>query len=192
MWPWPLNIRHEPGLRVYRRSLPIQRHAHLRHGYAKHPRSPHRTPLESYEYLRAAFRTRAERRATPGVYTIVDFLYEFRVWANYQDVDTVLALWGPGYRSFIDMNLSVLVFFIGGCVELAFASTQGQTAYSTELQRIYDSFVSRDDTLRGEFPNSPLYQRLQVYRGKGLVTADIALRSEPNPHRVNIIGAEVV
>lgn len=192
VWPWPLGIRHAPGRRVRRASLPIGRLPHLQFGYARHPRPPHRTPLESYEFVRAAFRKLAARRKPSTVYTLVDFLYDFRVWANYQDIDTLMALWGPGYRSFIDMNLSVLVFFIGGCVELAFAASQGAPKYSAELQRFYDRFIARDDALRGDFPSSPLYQRSQIFSGRQLIDSGLNLRSEENPHRVEVLRAKVV
>lgn len=191
VWPWPLSIRHSPGRRVRRSTLPIRQLPHLQYGYARHPRAPYRTPQESYEYVRVQLRKRALSRGKDSTYTLVDFLYDFRVWANYRDIDSLLALWGPGYRAIIDMNLSVLLFFIGSAAELAFAAAVGETAYLDQLQHLYDAFVSRDRHLRIEFPSCPLFQRLQVFRGTGIVSSGIRLATEENPHAVDLIRPSV-
>jgi hypothetical protein len=191
LWPWPLSIRHAPGRRVRRADLPIQHLDYLRYGYARHPRPPHRTPLQSYEFVRAQFRKRARRRGADRTYSVTDFLYEFRVWANYQDIDSLLSLWGPGYRSIVDMNLAALLFFAGAATEIAFAATHGEEAYLDQLQHLYDTFVRRDATLKAQFANSPAFQRLQVFRGTSLVVDGIRLATEENPHAVKVLGSRV-
>ncbi len=187
IWPWPLSIRYSPGRRVRRSTLPPWQRAHLGYRYARHPRAPHRTPQQSYEFVREQLQKRAKIRGNDSTYTLVDFLYDFRVWANYRDIDSLLALWGPGYRAIIDMNLGALLFFIASSAEIAFAASLGEEAYLGKLQHLYDGFVSRDDHLRREFPSCPLYQRLQVLRGTGIVTSGIRLTTDENPHAVELI-----
>jgi hypothetical protein len=50
----------------------------------------------------------------------------------------LLRLWGPGYKSFLDQNLSTLTFFFGAFAELGYIAVRGGRAYLKELQRYYD------------------------------------------------------
>jgi hypothetical protein len=184
--PWPVSVYYAPGHRVLRSTLPISQLPHLRYDYARHPRTPCRTPRDSYEYIRTQLRKRARGRGKHSAYTLIDFLYDFRVWANYKDIDGLLALWGPGYRAFIDMDLAVLVFFIGSAAEIAFASAFGEEAYVDQLQHFYDTFVLRDQQLRGQFRSCPLFQRAEVFRGTGLVNSGVTPAVEESPHVVSL------
>ena len=72
----------------------------------RHPREPQRTPLEIYENIRQVFQKRAQRRTRLDRYTLFDYLHDFRIWANYLDIDNLLSLRGEGYKSLLNKKSS--------------------------------------------------------------------------------------
>jgi hypothetical protein len=78
---------------------------------------------------------------------IFDFLHDFRVWANYQNIDDLLSLRGIGYKAFIDQNLSLLLFMIGGITEICYIAVHGAESYLRNLQKLYDLFALNNPQL---------------------------------------------
>jgi hypothetical protein len=109
---------------------------------------------------------------------LFDYLHDFRIWANYLDIDNLLSLWGPGYKSFIDQNLSMLTFFVGGISEICYLSVFGETHYLEQLQGLYNSFIANNPELENDFANTPVYQRHLIYNQMGWVNKTIALRKQ--------------
>ena len=109
---------------------------------------------------------------------LFDYLHDFRIWANYLDIDNLLSLWGSGYKTFIDQNLSMLLFFIGGISEIGYLSVFEESHYLKQLQSLYDLFVTNNPELESEFINTPVYQRLLIYNGLGLVNRKITLKQK--------------
>lgn len=186
IWSFPISILWAPRQRVSRRELPIHCLPHLRYQYARHPRAPYRTPMESFEFLYAHFRRRAQARKNPVIYTIVDLLREFRVWANYIDIDNVLSLWGSGFRSFLDQNLSTVTFFLAGVSEVGFIAVRGAEEYLQELQAFYDGFVCNNEEIEDVFTGTPIYHRMCIYSDLGLTGGGVRLRSHPDINAVSI------
>lgn len=120
---------------------------------------------------------------------LFDFLHDFRVWANYQNIDDMLNLWGIGYKAFIDQNLSLILFMIGGISELAFIAVQGADQYIQSLQKLYDLFATNNPQLEREFKNTPIYQRHELYKELGFVDQSLKLKTEVNPNAVIFIEA---
>ena len=120
IWKFPLDIGYYPGIRVQRKHLPVGKLRHARFRFSRHPRSPNRSPIEIFDNIYALFQKRANAAKNPTAYTLFDYFHDFRVWADYLDIDNLLSLWGPGYKAILDQNLSVLLFFIGGISELCF------------------------------------------------------------------------
>lgn len=106
LWCFPFDLQYEPGQRFLKKNT-MAALPHFAHKYTCHPRPPHRTPLEVVDNIYCTFKKRGRRRARPEKHTLFDFLHDFRVWANYQDIDNLLSLWGEGYKTFMDSNLSV-------------------------------------------------------------------------------------
>ncbi len=115
---------------------------------------------------------------------LFDYLHDFRIWANYLDIDNLLSLWGAGYKGFIDQNLSVILFFIGGIAELCYISVFSEKQYLDQLQSFYDLFATNNPELESEFAKTSLYQRLLIYNGFGLVKGQITLKQESNLNSV--------
>lgn len=184
MWQFPFDIGYAPGVRVYRKSLIRARIPHAQHQYARHPRSPHRSPEEIFDRVYGVFRARGRVGAKPAPYMLFDYLHDFRVWANYLDIDNLLSLWGGGYKAFLDQNLSFLLFFIGAISEICHMAVLGPDEYVKQLQRLYDLFAANNPDLQRGFTNTPLFQRYELYRGVGFVTDTLALRQVPDINRV--------
>ncbi|HMF85865.1 MAG TPA: hypothetical protein VK598_05890 [Nitrospiraceae bacterium] len=96
-------------------------------------------------------------------------MHDFRVWANYLNIDDLLRLWGSGYKSFIDQNLSLLLFFVGGIAELCYIACAGQARYLHQLQQMYDLTTKNLLISSSEFKNTPLYQRHMIYKNLGFI-----------------------
>jgi excisionase family DNA binding protein len=185
LWCFPLNILHLPGRSAVSVSRLEERYPHWRFKFARHPREPHPSPAACVKRLRNVLRRRSRRgRGTP--YGLFDLLHDLRVWVNYQDIDSMLRLWGGGYRAFLDMNLGALLFFIAGAAELAFIATRGPTAYVRQVQGVYELLTENNVALREDFRASPLYQRHQIYCQLGIVREPLRLRIEEDPHAVNV------
>ncbi len=186
LWAFPMDISWTPKTRIFRRQLPLQSLPHLKYGYAAHPRVPNRLPIESFEFVYDQFRRRAKKRKNPVKYPLLDFLREFRVWANYIDIDNLLSLWGTGYRAFLDQNLTTITFFLAGISEFGFLAVRGPDEYLRELQSFYDGFICNNSTLESSFVNTPMYQRMIILFRLGLIDRKIQLRRHIDINSVSL------
>jgi len=184
LWRFPLNITYVPGQRVYRRDLPLASLPHTRFAYSCHPRAPHSTPIDVFNNIYRVFGKRACAATKPTRYTLFDYLHDFRVWANYLDVDNLLRLWGTGYKGFLDQNLSLITFFVGGVAELCYISVYGPAAYVRHLQELYDLFGANNQELKKQFTRTPLWQRHQILHTMGVVPEKLKIIEEPDVNAV--------
>jgi hypothetical protein len=184
LWKFPLDIAYKPGQRINRSKLFFNTIRHTKFQYAAHPRTPHQHASALYENIYQAYRKKARRAKHPTTYMLFDFLHDFRVWANYQNIDDMLSLWGTGYKAFIDQNLSLILFMIGGISEIAFIAVQGVGEYIQSLQKLYDLFALNNPQLESAFTNTPLYQRYELYKEFGFVDQELKLKTEFNPNTV--------
>jgi hypothetical protein len=109
----------------------------------------------------------------PTPYGLFDFLHDFRVWANYLEIDNLLNLKGSFYKSFLDQNLSLILFFIAAVTELSYIAVFGAGRYSRCLQRFHDLAVRSGSVTEEDFLRVPHHQRMQIYRELGLVKAEV-------------------
>lgn len=183
IWKFPFSILYEPGVRIDRSKL-FGNYPHLRFGYSNHPRGG-TTPKKVFEHILSNFRRAARRAKHPNSYGVFDFLRDFRVWANYQNIDDLLNLYGSGYKAFLDQNLSLLLFFIGGISELAYMSCFSAESYIQELQSFYNLFACNNDNLKGRFLSTPLMQRLAIFKALGIVSGDVTLQQDKD---INVVS----
>lgn len=184
LWKFPLDITYKPGQRIHRDKLFFNTIRHTKFQYASHPRTPHLQAGGLYENIYQAYRKKARRTKNPTTYMLFDFLHDFRIWANYQNIDDMLSLWGTGYKAFIDQNLSLILFMIAGISEIAFIAVQGVDEYIQSLQKIYDLFAMNNPQLESAFTNTPLHQRYELYKEFGFVDQELKLKTELNPNTV--------
>lgn len=186
IWRFPFDIVWTPGVKVFKRETVVAQLPHLRYKYAQHPREPNRSPIESFEFIRGYFRRRSKAWNSPTTYNLIDLLRELRIWANYIDINNLINLWGPGYRAFLDQNLSTLLFFLGGVGELGFVAVRGEGEYLGQLQWFYDQFVCANPELENAFGRSPLFHRMRIYRELGLIHGEIKLRVATDINEISI------
>ena len=182
IWYFPLNIGYVPGKRAARKRFLNAQWPHLRFRYCLHPRPPHHSPLELFENVHGFFKRQGKGRSREMRYTIFDFLRDFRIWANYQDIDNLLSLRGSGFRAFLDQGLSLLLFFIGGVSEVAFLAVYGQDEYLGLLEGYYDLLRGSNAALFETFRTTPLCQRMAVYEHLGFLGQGIGLEESPDPN----------
>jgi hypothetical protein len=181
---FPFNLSVRAGVR----SPQLNTGGRCRHWnfeYARHPRPPRLTPAECLRSVRRTFKDRANRRGDRS-YGLFDWFHDFRVWVNYQDIDSMLTLWGGGYRAFLDMNTSAVTFLIASLAEVAFVASYGSAEYLKQLQRFYERVTEKSQRLHVGFTNTPMYHRLQVLRQLNLIDGDLVLRPIENRNRVSI------
>ena len=186
IWSFPFDIAWTPGIKVFKRKTVVAQLPHLSYKYAQHPREPNRSPIESFEFIRGYFRQRAKARKNPATYNLIDLLRELRVWANYIDIDNLINLWGPGYRTFLDQNLSTLLFFLAGVGELGFRAVRGERKYLVQMQSFYDQFVCSNHEVENAFSRSPMFHRMRIYRELGLIRGEIKLKVATDINEISI------
>jgi hypothetical protein len=184
VWKFPFDISYAPKERIRRRELMGGALHQFQHQYYRHPREPQRTPLEIYEHVRQVFQKRAQRHTRLGRCTLFDFLHDFRVWANYLDIDNLLSLRGEGYKSLLDQNLALILFFVGGIVEILYLSRFGEGRYLKQLQDFYKLTSENTPEMEQGFRYAPMYQRLSILRYAGLISGDIELKG---PVDINLV-----
>jgi hypothetical protein len=184
LWKFPFDIVYTPKTRIYKRKLLIENLAHTKYNYSLHPRPPHRSASEIFEHVYKTFSKKSKLKTKPSSYMLFDYLHDFRIWANYLDIDNLLSLWGSGYKAFIDQNMSTLLFFIGGISEIGYMSVFGEEKYSEQLQSLYSLFITNNPELANEFINTSVYQRHLIYSELGLVKKVIVLKSTVELNKV--------
>jgi len=131
------------------------------------------------------------KRQKPIAYTLFDYLHDFRIWANYLEIDNLLSLAGEGYKSFLDQNLSLVLFFFGGFAELSFISIFGENSYAKSLRRFFNLVVTSKALSENDLTMVPHYQRLQIYRLLGLVKINVEPRVNPDINAISLISQEI-
>ena len=186
IWKFPLNISWAPSIRIYKKHMLVYSEQYLQNRYCFHPRAPYKSPVEIFESIYKTFKKRGQTRIKHIQYTLFDYLHDFRIWANYIDISNILALWGKGYKGFLDQNLSFLLFIIGGISELCYMSVHGQEKYIHNLQKLYYLFALNNPSLEKDFIKTPPYQRMIIYNELGFVDSKIELHKESNINEIQL------
>lgn len=184
IWKFPFDIEYKPTGRFDVRTTLAFSIPHLQYQYSFHPRPPRRRASDIAKEIHKSFRKRSRRFTRPFHYTIFDFLLEFRIWANYLDIDNLLSLWGGGFKAFLDQNLSLLLFFAGGMTELIFLAVFGEKKYISELQNIYDLFATNNREIKDNFRYTSLYQRMRIYKILDYISTEIKIPAKINENEV--------
>lgn len=185
LWKFPFDISYTPGKAVLKSRLLLRKLSHTRAGYCDHPRAPRLKADEIFQHIYTSFKRKARAKARKDKYTLIDYMHDFRVWANYLNIDDLLRLSGSGYKSFLDQNLSLLLFFIGGLTEICHIGVLGEKSYLWELKSISDLMVKNNSMSGEEFRSTSLFQRNQIYHSMGIVHGVIEPKLSPN-HNVPV------
>lgn len=105
--------------------------------------------------------------------TPLDFLYAFRVWANYLGIDTIISLQDGYYLSYLYKNLGLLCFFYGCFAELLAIAVLGESQTVALLANIATNYVLEQDNFRANWFYIPSFLRFRVYRKYGIVESNM-------------------
>jgi hypothetical protein len=137
--------------------------------YASYPRDPGRSIDDLDLELVKAFQLIGKREHA----SLLDVLYEFRLWANYTGVRSILKLTDGGYLGFLMKNLGTLVFFAGALAEIAVIRTLGEVRYLGILRAFQRDYVNKNDRFARITFLIPMYIRLRCYKHVGLISSRI-------------------
>ena len=182
VWFYPLNIfatRLGKPSRATPRTLDLP---HLKYNYASHPRPPHRSVVETHRHVVSTFRRRARTNNSP--YTVLDFMSDFRVWANYLEIEHLLNLRGAGYKAFLDQSLAFLLFFVGGVTELVLLGASSERRFLNRCQRFYSLLAETSEPLKVEYRKLPVAQRLELFTELRLLSRGLKYRHAEDANRV--------
>jgi len=143
--------------------------AHTKFHYATYPRAVGTSIDQLEKLVRDAFALAGEGRRT----SILDFLYELRLWANYTGVGRLLKLRDGGYQAFLMKNLGTVVFFAGGIAELTYISLFGQSRYAALVQKFAREYIDRSERFARQKYLIPIYVRLRAYKHVGILTGSL-------------------
>jgi len=135
---------------------------YLQYNYASYPREPGTSAHDLDHQLVKAF----QLISNSGRASILDLLYEFRLWANYTGVRSLLKLTDGGYVGFLMKNLATLVFLAGGIAELAAIRSIGQTSYLAILRSFQEDYINRNERFASNRFLIPPYVRGPVKKSK--------------------------
>ncbi len=137
--------------------------------YASYPREPGRGIGELEDEIQQAF---AALTGT-GRSSIVDLLYELRLWANYTGVQSLLKLSDGGYQRFLVKNLGTIIYFIGGLAEIVTMAALGEVKYLGILKRFSRDYIDKHERFARNKFLIPPYIRLRSYKHLGLIAGPI-------------------
>jgi hypothetical protein len=181
----PTNIFNNGTLRKFKKNIffypffisshdnkPTEYPKHLRYEYTAYPRDrTKRLPEVNKDVVKELKKLSKNNKEKP--ISLVDFLYEFRVWANYTGVDTIIKIKNGSLIEFLYKNLGTLNFFIGGLAELSAIAKLGEDKY----MEIFNDFVNDYILQQPQFVNDlfllPIFVRHRIYKHLKIISTDL-------------------
>ena len=161
---YPFNLTSAPSRSVF----PVHPDF-CRFQYASYPRDPEKNIYALQQELPLAYRVLNQE----SVSSVVDLMYELRLWANYTGVGSLLKLTDGGYLRFLMKNLATVVYFMGGMAELAAMFAVGEAKFLATLKRFSTDYIDQHEVFASNKYLIPPYIRLRSYKHLGLVNAPI-------------------
>lgn len=154
--------------RTIKRAIP-EHPKHCGFHYASYPREPGKSINDLDAELVKAFQLIGNGRQA----SVLDLLYECRLWANYTGVRSILKLTDGGYVGFLMKNLGTLVFFAGALAEMSVIQTLGEARYLAILRAFQQEYVDKNERFARIKFLVPPYVRLRCYKHVGLISSRI-------------------
>lgn len=129
----------------------------------KYARSPRFREKTIYELEDIYLRFLSEEK------TFLDFMYKFRVWANYLGIDTILSLEEGYLLGFLYKNLALVCFLFGAMAEITAIAFLGEEEVIKLLQDFSFSFTLKHANFRENWFLIPSFVRFRIYHKNGLI-----------------------
>lgn len=140
---------------------------HCKYEYARYPRNHYQTIEDLNEEVIKSLKNLYRKENSPK--TFIDFLYQFRVWANYTGIETITKLQDGFYLDFLKRNLGLLVFFIGGITEIAVLQIAGEEKIIHTLKDLDQNYISKHKEYDNKLLN-PIFIRFRIYQHLGIIS----------------------
>lgn len=102
--------------------------------------------------------------------TVVNCLYDFRVWGNYTGIKGTMALDAvPNYQIYLHKNLNTLVCFYALPVEIMALAVLGEQDYLEVFSHFLEKNIAKNFAWRANYLFLPHIVRLRAYEKVGLV-----------------------
>ena len=102
---------------------------------------------------------------------IIDILYQFRVWGNYLESDTVIKMQYKGYLYFLEKNIMTIIFFVAFFSEITALSLLGEKRFFEIFKNFYDSFICKKEVIFNNWYSLNLINRLRIYEHLNLISS---------------------
>jgi len=142
---------------------------HCQYHYASYPREMGKGVSDVEVEVQKALQLLGNGRKS----SLLDMLYELRLWANYTGVYDLIKLSDGGYQGFLMKNLGMVVFFLAGMAELAVLFSLGESAYLSMLKAFSRSYIEKNERFARNPYLIPPFVRLRAYKHLGIFRGSI-------------------
>jgi len=142
---------------------------HYKYQYALYPRSEWQNLKELEDNLQMDLKKLSKKGELK---TIIDQLYELRIWANYTWIDSLVRLHNWWYMKFMYKNITTLLFVFAWISEITFIKSYGEKEIVNLLRWLFIDYISKNE----EFNNSdlnPIFIRFKIYKHLWIISKDI-------------------
>jgi hypothetical protein len=113
--------------------------------------------------------------------SLVNFLYDFRVWANYQGIESLLEVQNGHLVSYLYRNLGTICFFYGCFAEIMALALLGEETVVGLLEEMSKKFVLRQENFLSNQYLVPQFVRFRFYHRYGLIKTLPTFILPPDP-----------
>ena len=143
---------------------------HTNFGYATYPRDTSKNIQDVNKDVIKVLKLLSNKNKGAPV-SFVDFLYEFRVWANYTGIQTITKLENGYLLDYLYKNLGTLIFFVGGISELSAIAKLGQEEYLNIFNTFVEDYVLKQPHFEQNILLIPIFIRHRIYHHLGILTS---------------------
>lgn len=142
---------------------------HTKFSYANYPRD---TSKNIQDVNKDVIKTlKSLSKETGKSVCLIDFLYEFRVWANYTGIQTITKLENGYLLDYLYKNLGTINFFVGGICELSAIAKLGQEEYLKVFNTFVEDYVLKQPHFEQNILLVPIFIRHRIYHHLGILTS---------------------
>jgi len=105
--------------------------------------------------------------------SMIDFMYEFRVWANYTGIETIIKLENGFLLDYLYKNLAIINFFIAGSGELCALNMIGEKAYLAALSEFSEKYILKQPQYTKNIYLIPIFIRHRIYKHLSFIKNEI-------------------
>lgn len=154
--------------------------------YAKYPRDSSKNIQDVNKDVVKALKSISKANKGSPV-SLVDFLYDFRVWANYTGMQTITKLENGYLLEYLYKNLGILNFFIGGISELSAIAKLGEKEYLKVFNTFVEDYVLKQSHFEKNILLIPIFIRHRIYNHLGIISTNLSFLSSVYKDPVKLI-----